>query len=95
MTLSTTVKIAPSESLADLNTIVAQQEGLHGPLEAIGNDGGNTLLTFDNTPDSPAVNAIIAAQQAGKPVIPAGAKLVCSGTIFVQGQLTLSSATRA
>ncbi|HXJ02090.1 MAG TPA: hypothetical protein VNH44_12780 [Micropepsaceae bacterium] len=94
MTITSTVKIAAASSLADLNTIVAQNEGLHGPLTAMGNDGSFTLLTFDNSPTSPKNSAVIAPQKDGKPVLPTGAALVCIGTIFIQGQLTLSSASR-
>jgi hypothetical protein len=95
MTISTTVSVAASNTLAALNNIVAQQEAIHGPLLGIGNDGSTTHLTFDNTPASPAVNALIAPQTGGVPTIPAGSTLVCTGTVFIAGTPTLSAATRA
>jgi len=95
MALETTVSVEPAKSMAQLNTIVAQQEGFHGALTAIGNDGSVTLLTFENTPKKPEVNAVIAPQEGGRPSVPVGATLVCTGTVFVAGQLTLSAATRA
>ncbi len=94
MSIKTTVNVAAATLLPALNHIVAQQEGFHGPLLAIGNDGSHTQLTFDNVPVSPDTNAVIAPQDAGNPKIPFGATLVCTGTIFIAGQLTLSAATR-
>jgi hypothetical protein len=94
MTISTTVAVDASHTLAELNALVAQEEAIHGPLLAIGNDGSATQLSFDNTPSSPSNNAIIAPQNGGKPNIPAGSSLICTGTVFVSGTLTLSAATR-
>jgi ABC-type uncharacterized transport system substrate-binding protein len=89
------VTLDPSSSWDDINAVVAEEEGIHGPLTAIANDGSSTLLTFDNTPAKPATNALVAAQSAGKPIIPAGAKLICVGSVFALGLLTLAAATRA
>ena len=86
-------ELQPFRDLADINREVAQYEQRYGPLATIGNDGSQTILTFAAKPP-PTSFAVIAAQNAGNPVIPAGATLVCSGTIFVLGQLTLSAATR-
>lgn len=94
MTISTTVKEDAGNDLATTNTIVAQQEGVHGALTGMGNDGSSSTLTFDNTPKKPAKNAVVAAQKNGQPVIPQGSTLVCTGTIFVSGTLTLCAATR-
>jgi hypothetical protein len=80
--------------LAELNTIVAQREDLHRKLTAMTNDGGFTVLTFESGPIPVTNKAVIAPQKNGKTVLPDGASLVCTGTIFVDGQLTPCSASR-
>jgi hypothetical protein len=78
-------------SLADLNKLVAQQEDQLGPLTGIGNDGTQTLLTFDMDQDPPAKHAIIAT---GTSPVPAGSAKVCAGKVFVAGTLTDAVAAR-
>ena len=70
-------------SLDALNRLVAQQEDLLGPLVAIGNDGAQTVLTFDMDQDPPEKHAVIS---------PAGGP---TGKVFVSGVLTDAVATRA
>ncbi len=94
MPINTTVALEPAKALPGINTIVAQQEGYHGAIKAIGNDGTTTLLTFENTPAKPSKKAVVTPHNAGVPVVPAGATLICTGTIFIAGQLTLASAAR-
>jgi len=78
-------------SLGNLNQLVVQQEDLLGPLSAIGNDGAQTVLTFDMDQDPPAKHAVIG--RAGSPP-PSGSTTVCQGKVFVAGQLTDAVATR-
>ncbi|HEY0414481.1 MAG TPA: hypothetical protein VGD66_15205 [Allosphingosinicella sp.] len=94
MTVSYDVKLQPSHDLDYLNQEIVQSETLLGPLTAIGNNGSLTVLSF-KLGDPPANNAIIARQNAGKPVIPTGAKLVASGSVFIAGEMALCAATRA
>jgi hypothetical protein len=91
----TPVGISKNTSLADLNVFVGQQEDSLGPLTAIGNDGNQTVLTFDTDPASPAIHAVIAADNGAAPVIPANSTQVCRGKVFIAGTLTASTATRA
>ena len=90
----TPIGVAKGTSLSGLNVIVGQQEDDLGPLTAIGNDGNQTILTFDTDPPSPAKHAVIGADKNGQPVIPAGSAQVCRGTVFIAGTLTASTATR-
>jgi hypothetical protein len=89
-----TVGVAKATSLADLNTIVGQYEQMLGPLISLGNDGNQTLLTFDTDLDSPAKNAVVAVDQNGQSATPAGSTMVCQGTVFIAGALTHVTATR-
>ena len=82
-------------SLADLNTFVAQQEGVLGPLTAMSNNGNQTVLTFDTDPPTPANPPVIAPDQNGQSVIPAGSTKVCQGSFFIAGTATPATASRA
>lgn len=86
-----TIGAKKETSLADLNTIVSQQEDLLGPLTGIGNDGDQTLLTFDMDEDPPTKHAVIAA--AGD-ALPSGSTQVCTGKVFISSTLTDCVATR-
>jgi len=90
MTTPATVGCAPGASLADINIIVAQQEAVLGPLIAIGNDGAQTILTFDTDGAAPAKNAVV---QAGGGA-PAGTTKVFGGRIFIASKLTAATAYR-
>lgn len=81
-------------NLSQINQLVVQQEGLFGPLVAIGADSATTVLSFDTNQPNPTTNAVIGTQIGGVPQLPSGAKLVCQGTIFVSGKLELAAATR-
>jgi hypothetical protein len=87
-----TILIPAATDLAGLNAILAQMEEADGPLTAMGNDGANTTLTFDDAGTNPTVFAVIAASTATPP---AGATTVCSGTIYIAGTQTVATATRA
>lgn len=84
-----------SSDLPTINTIVAQIEGVLGPLIAIGNDGAQTVLTFDTDPPAPANSAVLSKDKNGRPDLPANASQVCRGTVFVGGQLIDCTASRA
>ena len=95
MILSTTFKIAAATSLDDINTIVVQNEGFHGPLIALDNDGTDTLITVNDTVDTPANPVHIVAQTGAGITLPDGDTLICTGNIFIAGVLTYCSASRA
>jgi hypothetical protein len=74
---------APSDlSLSQLGILVAQQEEILGPLVSIGNDGSQTLLTFDLERDPPDTHTLIAIGGLPPNSIP-----LASGKIFVAGQI--------
>jgi hypothetical protein len=77
-----TVGAAADLSLSQIGTVVAQQENLLEPLVSIGNDGSQTLLTFDLERDPPETPAVIGI---GNP--PPGSIALAKGKIFVSGQL--------
>ena len=80
-------------SLADLNTIVHQEEDKLGALMSMGNNNGKTLLGFDT--DTPAASySTITADSGGKPQPPAGKAAICSGTIYIANALSPATAFR-
>ena len=78
----TTLGASPGLSLSQLGTLVAQQEELLGQLVSIGNDGSQTLLTFDLEQDPPETHAVIGIDNP-----PANSLPLATGKIFVSGQL--------
>lgn len=96
--LPKSIGVAQNTSLADLNTIVAQNEAVLGPLSQIGHgpfDGADvTILVFDTAADPPA-NAAVLRQCIGgvAPVVP-GATLICTGDCYVSGALMTLAALR-
>ena len=77
-------------SLDDLNTVVAESEGLYGPLTEMGNDDNQSLFSFDQDQDPPDKNAVLASGSSP----PNGTKKVCSGDIFIKGTKTSCTAGR-
>ena len=91
MTTPKSVGVDKSESLNNLNIIVGQQEDQFGPLIAIGNNGTQTVLTFDMDQNSPTKHAVIVP--CGGP-LPPGSTVICQGKVFVTGQLTDATSIR-
>jgi hypothetical protein len=87
------IHLGAGKKLTEINQQVASCEATYGPLSEIGNDGATTTLKFLASMP-PTKNAVLAAQNKGVPDIPAGNSLVCKGTIFIEGALVLSAATR-
>ena len=85
-----TYSVAKTTPLASINTIIAQREALLGPLIAVGNDGQQTILTFDRNPPEPDPKARLVVGTA----LPNGSIAVAQGTVFVAGQLTAVIAVR-
>jgi hypothetical protein len=94
MSQPATIGADKATSLADLNTIVGQYEGMLGPLISLGNDGNRTTLTYDTDQPAPAKAAVLAIDQNGQSATPAGSTMVCQGTVFVASALTHVTATR-
>jgi hypothetical protein len=86
------IGVERNTSLSNLNSVVLQQEALLGPLVQIGNDGKQTLLSFDMDQDPPATPTIISIEGEGGPP---GAAIVIKGRCFVSDQMTDIVAWRA
>ena len=76
------VAASPVLSLAEINTLVAQQESILGPLVTIGNDGTENLLSFDFERDPPAKHAVI-----GTAPPPANVTVLATAKIFIAGRI--------
>ena len=85
------VGVDKSKSVANLNQIIVQQEDQLGPLIAIGNDGNQTILTFDMDRDPPAKHAVIVPSGG---TLPPGSTVICQGKVFIAGQLTDAASIR-
>jgi hypothetical protein len=95
MAKSYTVHVEAWRTLDYINDEVIPDEELEiGPLTEIACDSNSTLLTFVHDGTHPDVNAVCAPENAGKAVLPAGAKLIDEGVIFVAGTQTLCAAYR-
>lgn len=80
-----TVGTPGSQSLANFQTVVQEQEGIFGPLKALGKEGKNNLITLEIGP-SLANRAVLETYQGSKPPEKAGHHLICSGDCLVEGQ---------
>jgi len=94
MPMTQTVNVLPATSLADLNAIIVQKEGVLGALATIGNAGGSTALTFNVTPQKPAKNAVITPDVGGAPSVPNGNTSFSHDSVYIAGALTPASASR-
>ena len=83
------ISVPAAASLADMQTACATAEAFLGPLMAIGNNGTDTILTFDTAKRPPDDDTVIRQTVGGTPIAPPGLALVCSGHAFVTGQLTM------
>ncbi len=74
-----------NQSLADFETVVQQQEGIFGPLTALGKQGSNNTITLDIGP-APANRAVLATYASDAPPAKDGHSVVCTGDCLVDGQ---------
>jgi hypothetical protein len=78
-----TFSASPHLSLDDLNTVISQQEEfLQAPLVTVGNNGDQTLLSFDQSSNLPGTHARITT---GDP--PPNIKPLAWGKVFIAGEL--------
>lgn len=78
-----TVAVDPHSSLNELNTIIEQQEEFLGaPLVTIGNDGDQTLLSFDGSGEQPDRHAFLRIGGA-----PTNIRPLAWGKVFIGGEL--------
>ena len=74
-----------SQSLAQFQTVVQQQEQIFGPLTALGRDGANNTITFD-VGNSPAQGPELATFTGDKPPAKPGFSIVCVGDCLVDSK---------
>ena len=82
---SKTVATSGSQSLAEFQTVVTQQEGIFGPLKALGKEGENNTITLEIGP-SPANRVVLEEYKGEAPPTKSGYDLVCTGNCLVKGQ---------
>ena len=85
-----TRSVDPADSIDQINIIIAQREALLGPLIQVGNNGAETLLTFDLDPPEPAHKAYLVTAATA----PDGTSEVTRGTVFIGGNQTAVLAVR-
>ena len=87
--MPTIVTADPDLPIEAVNTVIAQQEEILGPLVSIGNDGKVTFLTFDLDREPPQKHAMVDIGTAPPNIAP-----IATGKIFVGGRLTDVTAFR-
>lgn len=83
--MTETVEITGNQSLADFQTVVQEQEGIFGPLTALGTQGSNNTITLDIGP-TPANRAVLETYEGDAPPAKDGHSVVCTGDCLVDGQ---------
>lgn len=82
---STTEKTDGNQSLPDFQTVVQQQEGIFGPLTALGTQDSDNTMTFDIGP-MPANLAKLETYDGAAPPAKGGHSIVCTGNCLVESQ---------
>ena len=80
-----TVQADGNMTIADFQTVVQQQEGIFGPLTALGKQGSNNTITFD-IGSAPANRTVLATYEGDAPPARDGHSVVCKGDCLVAGQ---------
>ncbi|MBI2998136.1 MAG: hypothetical protein HYY46_06725 [Deltaproteobacteria bacterium] len=82
---SKTVATPGSQSLAEFQTVVQQQEGIFGPLTALGKKDQNNTITLQIGP-GPGNRAVLETYKGNNPPEKGGFDLICAGDCLVEGQ---------
>lgn len=93
-TVKVEVHVQPGADLKSINDSAELYEEAEGPLVAMGNEDGNTFLTFDCMEPAPANTISISKRDGAAPSVPPGATLVTSGDIYVEGKVVTCDAIR-
>lgn len=72
-----------NQDLATFQVVVQQQEGIFGPLTALGSAGSNNVMTFQIGPSPDAAHRAILATYTDHPPQKAGYVLICAGSCLV------------
>ena len=82
---SKVVKTPGNQDLATFQTVVQQQEGIFGPLTALGKQGSDNTITLDIGP-TPANRAVLETYAGEAPPDKDGHSVECKGGCLVNGQ---------
>lgn len=82
---SKTVATPGSQSLAQFQTVVQQQEGIFGPLIGLGKEGQNNTITLE-VGGTPANRAVLETYEGEELPKKAGHDLICKGNCLVESQ---------
>jgi len=80
-----TVGTPGNQSLAEFQTVVQQQEGIFGPLKALGRQDPNNTVTLE-IGDSPTKRALLEIYEGNEPPTKSGHVLICYGECLVKSQ---------
>jgi hypothetical protein len=82
-------------TLVDLEQAINTEEGSLGPVVDLGNDGLNSVVTFNMSDPPPTVPLVLRATPGGQPPQVPGSTFICQGNCLVSGQLMGVAAFRA
>jgi hypothetical protein len=89
-----TVGTPGNQLLAEFQTVVQQQEGIFGPLKALGREGQNNTITLEIGP-SPNKRALLEIYVSDEPPTKSGHVLICNSECLVKSQLSKVAAYRS
>jgi hypothetical protein len=82
-----------TQTLADFQTVVQENEGIFGPLAGLGNDGENSIITL-TVGAKPNKRVVLEVIESENPPDKDGHQLICTGDCLVNGQSTKVAAYR-
>lgn len=88
-----TVGTPGNQSLAQFQTVVLQQEGIFGPLKALGRKDQDNTITLEIGP-SPVKRALLEIYVGDKPPDKPGHSLICNADCLVKGKIAKVAAYR-
>jgi hypothetical protein len=88
-----TIGTPGNQSLPQFETVVQQNEGIFGPLKALGKQDKNNTITLEIGP-APGNRAILATYEGDAPPTKQGHSVVCKGDCLVDGKATKVAAYR-
>lgn len=80
-----TVGTPGNQSLAEFQKVVQQQEGIFGPLKALGREGQNNSITLEIGP-SPTKRAVLEIYMGDEPPDKSGHVLICKANCLVESK---------
>ena len=81
-----TVPTPGTQTLAEFQRVVQQQEGIFGPLKTLGREGENNTITLEIAP-APVNRALLEVYRNDQPPPKVGHTIICTAECLVEGQL--------